>query len=228
MISTRDLSGLQDVDGLRHTMQSMAMLDAIVSPNWEYRYWSFNAAWAPNEQMGSMRNGSGDDLFAHFSVAGCWLKGFAHEAPMSPFRVKSPQVWLGVLDAVPAEFQACLRDPAFEAEAVTFCIWRTHNDTAWQMGPVEFRLADSDLNRVEHWLSYLDPDGSETLLSRLDGKAETYRDWALDYYERSLELSLIEHVWRHQPLTAEVVGQLNPKLSLADLAKDIAEIGYPR
>jgi hypothetical protein len=32
MISTRDLSRLPDVDGLRRLLQSMAMLDAILCP----------------------------------------------------------------------------------------------------------------------------------------------------------------------------------------------------
>lgn len=32
-----------------------------------------------------MRNGCGDHFFAHFTPAGCWLKGFAHESRMSPF-----------------------------------------------------------------------------------------------------------------------------------------------
>ena len=33
----------------------MAMLDAILSPEWDCRYYSFNAGWSPDEQMGSMR-----------------------------------------------------------------------------------------------------------------------------------------------------------------------------
>ncbi len=44
MISTRDLSQLPDVDPLRRLMQSLAMLDAILSPDWELRYYSFNAS----------------------------------------------------------------------------------------------------------------------------------------------------------------------------------------
>lgn len=43
MISSRDLSGLPDVPALRRLMQSLAMLDAILSPEWEYRYFSFNS-----------------------------------------------------------------------------------------------------------------------------------------------------------------------------------------
>jgi hypothetical protein len=83
MISTRDLSLLPDVDGLRRAFQSIAMLDAILCPERYLRYYSFEAGWAVGEQLGSMNNGSGDELFAHFGPSGCWIKGFAHEAPMT-------------------------------------------------------------------------------------------------------------------------------------------------
>jgi hypothetical protein len=42
-----------------------------------------------------------------------------------------------------------------------------------------------------------------------------------------VELAAVEHVYRHQPLTPEVVAQLNPAVSLGELAADISEIGYP-
>ena len=64
MISTRDLKGMPDIEKLRRLLQSMAMLEAILLPEWEYRYYSFNARWAEGEQMGSMRDGSGNDFFA--------------------------------------------------------------------------------------------------------------------------------------------------------------------
>src|SRR4051812_22282843 len=104
MISTRNFSLLPDVTGLCRTLQSMAMLEAVLCPEWELRYYSFNSSWAKGEQMGSMRNGSWDELFAHFGPAGCWLKGFAHECPMTPYRTRRKQVWPGVLDVVPDEF----------------------------------------------------------------------------------------------------------------------------
>ncbi|MBX7106346.1 MAG: hypothetical protein K1X57_19870 [Gemmataceae bacterium] len=215
MISTRDLSLLPDVDGLRRTLQAMAMLDAILCPEWEFRYYSFTAGWAAGEQMGSMRNGSGHEFSAHFSSVGCWLKGFAREYPMSPYRESTPCPWPGVLDAVPEEFAACLREPAFSVGDVTFCIWRRYADRAWQMGPVRFPL------------DHPDPDGSEFLLSPLDGRPETYRAWASDCYSRGVELAAVEHVYRHKPLAPDVVARLNPKVSLGELAADISEIGYP-
>ena len=63
-------------------MQSLAMLDAILSPEWEYRHFSFNSRWAPFEQMGSMRNGQGDHYFALFSAVGCWPPDNHHDPPI--------------------------------------------------------------------------------------------------------------------------------------------------
>jgi hypothetical protein len=85
-ISTRDLSQLPTIDRREKITQSIAMLDAVVSPSWEYRYFSFNAAWdeSRKERMASMRDGSGDEYFMVFSPKGAILKGFDHEAPMSP------------------------------------------------------------------------------------------------------------------------------------------------
>ncbi len=119
----RNLSLLPDIDRLKALMQSLALLDAILCPAWEYRYYSFNAHWDTHEVMGSMRNGSGDDLFALFTPEGAMLKGFVHEAPMSPYAFDPPHVWPGVLDQVPDRFASFLREPAFKIADTTFCIW---------------------------------------------------------------------------------------------------------
>ena len=52
-ISTGNLEGLPDVTRLKQLLRSMAMLDAILMPEWEYRYYSFNAQWGEGETMGS-------------------------------------------------------------------------------------------------------------------------------------------------------------------------------
>ncbi len=215
VISTRNLSLLPDVVGLRRTLQSMAMLDAMLCPEWQYRYYSFNAGWADGEQLGSMRNGSGDNFFAHFGPVGCWLKGFAPEAAMTPYRLSPKQVWRGVLDSVPREFAACMHQPAFSVEDATFCIWRRFTDAGWQLGQIAFPSGEAD------------PDGSAYLLSSLDGQPETYRAWALEYYERELPFVAVDHVYQHRPLTPQVVAMLNRELSLDQLLADMNEIGYP-
>ena len=112
-ISTRNLGALPDVERLKALLQSLAVLDAILSPEWEYRYYSFNSKWSLGEQMGSMRNGSGDDFFALFNSAGCFLKGFSHDCPMSPYRNEPPVIWPGILDSVPDDFLSAVNEPAF-------------------------------------------------------------------------------------------------------------------
>jgi hypothetical protein len=225
MISTRDLSQLPDIDTLKRAMQSMAMLDAILSPEWEYRMYSFNSKWAKGEEMGSMRNGSGDDLFALFTQHGCFLKGFEHEAKMSPYGREPKAVWPGVLDSVPPAFTGALREPAFSMEDTTFCIWRQYSDSEWQRGKIAFPKVPKRFNG-----SPGDPDGSGDLLSPYDGKPETYLEFATDYYSEGsqLTLELVSHVFAHQPLTTAIVQAINPSLTLTKLAADIREIDYPR
>jgi hypothetical protein len=217
MISTRDLSLLPDVTRLRASFQSMAMLDAIIMPEWQFRYYSFQAALSPDDNIviGSMRNGSGDDLHAIFGRAGCLIRGFAHEYEMSPYAENPPTVFPGVMDDVPAEFADCLAatHPNWWRD-ITFCIWRSHSDSRWHHGQITF---------PEH----PDPDGSAFLLAAYDGRAETYHSWAEDYYEpRKFSLAAVRWVFAHRPVNDEIVRELNPEQSHGNLAEEIRQIGY--
>jgi hypothetical protein len=214
MLSTQDLSLLPDVDRLRTLSQSLAMLDAILCPDWQYRYYSFTAHWATDTAMASMRNGSGDEYFLLFTPAGAIMKGFVHEASLSPYAHDPPHLWPGILDAVPAIFADFLTEPAFKLADTTFCIWRTFSDTTWQRGPVQYP-ADPD------------PDGAARLLAILDGNPQTYQVYAEEYYERPVSLQAITHLYAHHPLTPEIVAELNNDLALEDLQQDLDEIEYP-
>ncbi len=130
MISTRNLSILPDIETLRLLLQSLALLDTIIEDEWDYRYYSFNAEWSDPEQMGSMRNGSGDDFFAVFDSSGCFLRGFDHESIMSPWKKQSSGIWPGILEKIPPEFEGSVNEPAFHMEDTTFCIWRLTQDSA--------------------------------------------------------------------------------------------------
>src|SRR5262249_19116182 len=88
-ISTNNLRELPDVFGLRRLLQSLAMLDAVLESEWEYRYYSFNARWNNGEMMGSMRNGQGDEFFALFNAHGVFIKGFVHDASILAQRIPS-------------------------------------------------------------------------------------------------------------------------------------------
>jgi hypothetical protein len=212
MISTRGLSELPDLRGFRRLTRALATLDSILSPECEYRYYSFNSHWGYGEMMASMRDGCGDHWFALLCSAGVALHGLAHEAPI--FRPGTP--WPGIFESLPTEFhENFLREPAFETERSTFCIWRRSTDAQWSCGPIEL----PPLVR--------DPDGSEDLLSILDGQSQRYVEFARDYYEVDIAPGDVGAVYRHDPLTNALVRRLNPGVLLESLADDLNEIGYP-
>jgi len=214
-ISTRDLSGLPDLQTLEKIVRSLAMLDAILSPEWVYRYFHFNPNWDPatGDRMASMRNGSGDEYFLLFTAAGAILKGFDHESPMSPWTRTEKTVWPGVLDRVPKEFAAFLAEPAFSLEDTTFCIWRRASDSAWHCGPIAFPEGQ-------------DPDGSERLLWALDGNPAAYAEWAHEYFDKRPDLDAVHQVFQHEPLTPALLAKLSSQKSMAEALHDAEEIGY--
>ena len=214
MVTKKRLATIPNVEALRKLCQSLALLDAIMSPEWEYRYYSFNSKWADGEMMASMRNGSGDEYFILFNSQGAIMKGFAHESSMSPWSSESEQVWPGVLDQVPREFGSFLTEPAFSVEETTFCIWRKNEDAAWQTGEIKYPEEE-------------DPDGSEDLLFILDGNPETYREFAEQYYERVIATDVVNSIYAYEPLKVEMIARLNPEASFETLSSDLDEIAYP-
>ena len=68
-VEIQDLTLLPDIPSFRRLTRALAMLDAIMSPTWEFRYYSFNSRWWEGEMMASMRNGSGDHRFALLTAA---------------------------------------------------------------------------------------------------------------------------------------------------------------
>lgn len=213
--STRNLSQLPPPSALESLLKSVAILEAIVCPEWEYRYFSFNVDWDPakQERMASMRNGEGDSYFAVFGPIGAILKGFAHESPMSHWSQVPPHVWPGVLDQVPQQFAPFLTEPAFSMDDTTFCIWHTHDDTMWRSGEIAFPEAD-------------DPDGSERLLWMLDGNPTTYHEFAESYYERSVELAAVEQIYAGVSLSEPLAARINPDAPWQGILTDATEIGY--
>jgi hypothetical protein len=201
------MEALPDVVQLKRLLQSMAMLDAILMPEWQYRYYSFNAHWGQGEMMGSMRNGQGDELFALFNMHGAFLKGFVHESGAAA--IPSEHFYRDL----PVQFEPCPREPAFSPDDVTFCVWRLTYQPRWSCSKVDLSANG-------------DADGSACILSMFDGDPGTYRTWAIEYYERDIPLGAIESVYQHRALTDTLVATLNPQQSLDLLTSEIAEIGY--
>jgi hypothetical protein len=214
-ISTRNLGALPNIPELEKISLSIAVLDAVMSPEWQYRYFSFDRRWGggSEERMASARNGQGDEYFLVFGPMGAFMMGFDHESQMSPCQQKSRTVWPGVLDKVPKVFSAQLAEPAFSMGNTTFCVWRTTADLSWQRGDIEFPPGD-------------DPDGSENLLWMLDGRPGTYAQFCKEYYERQVDIATVTSVYAHSPLTEGLVKVLNPEASWLEIAAECEKMGY--
>lgn len=197
------LSRLPAVEVLRGRCRAMAMLDAILCPEWADRYHSFDARWGDGEEMASMRNGSGDDWFVVFSGIGVYGRGFDHRVPNAP----------EVLDVVPEVFGSQVREPAFAdhdgSPLATACFWREPGDAGW--GVSTAGVGDAGLFEL-----------------LVGGSPAGYRDWAAEYFGVEVSLGAVEHVYSLRPLTSGVVAELNAEVTLGELGDDIGEIDYPR
>jgi hypothetical protein len=205
MVAKTTLAALPDIEGLLKLTQSLAMPDEIMSPEWEYRYYSFNSKWDEGEMMASMRNGSGDEYFILFMASGFALKvGNSVQPPCS--LCFSGEFCCEMVTTetqrAPRQHREIIRPGTFEAKP-------------WQVGIINY--PDED-----------DPDGSEYMLSILDGRPSTYKEFAESYYEKPLDLGAIELIYRHEPLTNEIVARLNAEISLEALIADVEQISYPK
>ncbi|MFB9904089.1 hypothetical protein [Allokutzneria oryzae] len=212
------IRALPDIDVVRARSRAMAMLDAALSPEWDFRYYSYNSAWSPTEELASFRSGGGDSYSIVFSPAGAYVNGFDHESPLSPWVRRTRDPWPGMFDGVPAAFQSCVDDIAFReldgTRSTTFCLWREHSDPQWRTGKAEIPPGADD--------------GASWLLELLvDGRPESYHRFAETNFETRIDLDAVRHVFALRPLTAGVVAAINPDASPSGLGKDIAEIGYP-
>ncbi len=198
------LQQLPSIQQCQQRLRAAAMLDALLMPEWEYRYYSYNANWDTGEEMASMRDGEGVHYFALFTEAGLMIKVF--EGGMI-----HPRLELGMSAAtqdVPDSMRPFLSEPAFITDEVTCLLWYEHTGNGWH-------AFEGSEDAGEHWFKLL-----------IHG-ARYYHEWAEDYYEIELDMALIERVFELEPLTRELVEQLNDELDWAELQEEIDEIKYP-
>jgi hypothetical protein len=215
-------AALPDIDELQKRCQALAVLDAILAPEWVDRYYSYTPNWGDGAAATEIRDGSGDDCFIVFTPDGAFIKGFDHESPMAPGRSRPPELWPGLVDDVPDVFADLIVEPAFAGLHgqlnATFCIWRQHHDTHWQTGAVHY----IGLNER------IDPDGAWELLGVLtDPTPQSYRTFATAYFGIDPDPDAIAHVLNLRPLTPDVVQRISPSATLEDLGADITRAGYP-
>lgn len=195
---------------LERRCMALALLDAVLCPDWESRYHSFDRHWDRDAgaRMGSMRSGSGDDVFVLFLPDGtCAIKGFDHES--SALRGGTVP---GVLDGIPESFGSFTAEAAFSLDAASFVAWYVAG--SWQRS----RAVPAATVSI---------DGSAELLAALSSGPEGYAEWAADYFEVDVDSAAVARFFAQEPLTPALAAALSPDVDLDALHTDLEEIGYP-
>jgi len=215
VLSSRNLSALPAPDELERRCRALAVLEAILCPEPRWRYYSFDAAFAPGARAATMDSATGDGWLIWFSPRGVVIRGFDHESPVSPWRDEPVAPWPGLFDGLPAKLRHGPRLEVDGVESVTFCLWWDRDDPGWRAGAV----AQPDAE-------YADPDGSKWLLAELSGPA-AYQTHAQEVHERVVPLDAIEQVYGHQPLTEGLIRAVDPAADTAVALATARAVGYP-
>jgi len=237
-LSTKNLNLIPPPIKLKEICKSISALEAIICPEWEFRYYSYQKDWNKNEELCEMRNGHGDQMLILFSDDGVCINGFAHESEMNGWKrvainqkksilgkllsskneVKTEliqEISKGVITNLPSVFNDFIFGEPIKSIGTTFCIWQTNSDKKWKIG--ELDLPENHYK-----------DGSSDLLQLLDGNPLSYKNWAEEYYEEvELKLELVEKLYNNTHLTKVLAMSINATLEdFEKLKSDLDKIGY--
>ena len=192
---------LPEPDVLKKRWQSFAMLDAILSPEWELRYFSFDAHWGEGEMLGSMRDGEGSAMRCLFTNTGAVLSGFDVK------QMKHAQVLKA--KHLPQTLAVFAAEPAFDNQHTSFCFFAEKGTPDWSTA-----------------LHSIGSDGHNEMLTLAGMDANAYVAWALEYYEAVVPVDAAARIFAAEPLTAEIVHAINAEVVLRDVRNEAKEIGY--
>jgi len=210
--STRRPERLPAPSVLLGLTRALAVLDEILWPDWEWRYYSFDKE-TDGTCLARMRNGEGDLWYLVFLPNGAAvLRGFDHESSMSPYRGDDETPWPDLFKGMPPSLLPWKNAADIEPGEVTFVLWRPARGR-WRTGPISFPPG-------------ADPDGSEWLLELLDGKPASYARYAEARLARPIDLGAIRAVYAGA-LDAAIVAKLNPEADVTAVLKSASEIGFP-
>ncbi len=195
-------SELPEPSQLLRVMKSLAALDSILSLEELYRFHLFDPHWSQFEQLGSVRDGQGDDVFVVFSDKGCLLKGFVHDNPVS---FPAEEYYTGV----PICFTGITGEQAILPNHVSYCFWFENGEGEWRSSICETQL---DLELFH-------------LIQTLDGKVSSYKQFADDYFETEIDSRTIRSILDHRELTIDMAKQLNPSAPASELRLAFAHLG---
>lgn len=195
--SIQNINSLPSIKEVKKISQGLALVDAILMPEWEDRFFSFNNDWDGNkmEAMASMKDGTGNEYFINFTnhgVAGKVL--YDEQLPTTKEH----------LFCIPDCLSGFKGEHAFNLDNASFFFWRERDSSFWESSP-------------NYLVSY-------PLLGFLVGGFEAYMDWAENYYEKNINRDVLKDIFTSLKVNNDQLSIINADLSLDDIEGDIKEI----
>lgn len=216
-MKTTSYTKLPTTKRLKEILLCQSALDIIMNDeeNAWLRLSSFYKNYFDGIDMVKIDNGAGDNMYILFSKDGVIIKEFDHESILSPYSNDEEEIAKGIYDSIPIELLELLKDESIEVTDVTFCVWISKNDSNWQKGDV---IVPDDYKE--------DDDGEGFLLGYIFDDADSWLDWAKDYYEKELPLKCVKTIYEHKDITREVIERINPKRDIDSVIKELKIIRY--
>lgn len=98
---------------------------------------------------------------------------------------------------------------------VTFCIWRSKNDSKWNKGNV---VVPADCENED--------DGQDFLLVYIYEDPKEWLDWAKYYYNKEFSIEYIRNIYEHKEITKEIIQSINLERDVDSVMDELREIGY--
>lgn len=180
----------------KNKLKYLSLLNAIIEPEWEYRYYSHNSNWAENEEMSSLRDSCGGEWFI-------W-----HSGDLIAYKCTSPEdgvyeEFQQLIDKVPDEYSSFKNESAFSMSHGS-SIWYLKSDNWVQLGHAINDLPNPDT------------------ISKMT--ASDFCGFAEEMYEKELDESITHNILNGD-FSLEMAVKLNPDIDLASLKEDMIEIG---
>lgn len=153
MISTKNLSGLPDVNRLKAFCKGLAALDIIMlEKEWSFiRHYTYNPTWRKGKEAFLATDGSEQSMIIMFTSEGCVINGVDSE--LYDWEEKLPRIE-DLTNGMPSALQKLMNSREVKKMKSTFCVW-TEDGVAWRCNPVDGE------------------DASKDLLSMIDGNPQT-------------------------------------------------------
>lgn len=205
---------------LKAASKALAVLDMIMEPDPGYRYYSYQSAWGPAEDLASMQNGSGDEYSIVFLADGAaYARGFDHESPMSAWG-NGGELWPGLTDGIPGRFLKYVHEPAFWCDGVpdmTVCLWTGSGAAgSWEHGSIPPPGGPGDQSGAGRLFG---------LVSRPE--PGQYRAFARSYYEVGIDAAAAADIYASRPLDQDLISRINPGRVLSEMLDELRQVGYP-